>query len=178
MFRYKIIHGFFFFLQFGNLSPSGQQIGNDATPGGKNPIYFIHVTKERLDWCATPSTLAHSWEAQAQVWSLQTGGSPHWNVSLGHSISFFQSGSCSELRASSKGVYFLHFCINWELLFLLPQHSHATTPNTVVFAENHSCAKSVTVSVFLRKDVLPQMKPHPHYWRMKHFRHSKDHGSQ
>lgn len=48
MFRYKILHGFFFPL-FGNLSPSGHQIGNDATPGGKNPIYFIDVTKERLD---------------------------------------------------------------------------------------------------------------------------------
>lgn len=87
-------------------------------------------------------------------------------------------GSCSELRASSKAVYFLPFCINSELLFLLPQHSHATTPNTVVFAENHSCAKSVTMFTFLRKDMLPQMKPHPHYWRTNHLRHPKHHRSQ
>lgn len=87
-------------------------------------------------------------------------------------------GSCSELRASSKGVYFLPFCINSELLFLLPQHSHATTPNTVVFAENHSCAKSVTVFTFLRKDVLPQMESRPHYWRTNHLRHPNHHRSQ
>lgn len=87
-------------------------------------------------------------------------------------------GSCSELRASPKGVYFLPFCINSELLFLLPQHSHATTPNTVVFAENHSCAKSVTVFTFLRKDVLPQTEPRPHYWRTNHLRQPKHHRSQ
>lgn len=66
-------------------------------------------------------------------------------------------GSCSELLASSEGVHVLPFCVNPELPFLLPQHSDATTPNTVVFAENHSYAKSVTVG-FLRKDALPNWK--------------------
>lgn len=49
MFRYKIIHGFFF-LQFGNLSPSGQQIGNDATPGEKTQfISYMLLKKEWID---------------------------------------------------------------------------------------------------------------------------------
>lgn len=178
MFRYKILHGFFFPL-FGNLSPSGHQIGNDATPGGKNPIYFIDVTKERLDWCATPSTWAHSCVTRGTGTLSSKRRFSTLKCFLWDTASVLPAyGSCSELRASSKGVYFLPVCINLELLFLLPQHSHATTPNTVVFAENHSCAKSVTVLVFLRKDVLPKTKPRPHYWRTNHLRHPKHHRSQ
>lgn len=177
MFRYKILHGFFFPL-FGNLSPSGHQIGNDATPGGKNPIYCIHVTKERMDWCAPPSTLAHSCVTTGTGMLSSNTRFSTLKCFLWDTASVLPVyGSCSELRASSKGVYFLPLCINSELLFLLPRHSHATTPNTVVFAENHSCAKSVTVFTFLRKDVLPQMKPHPHYWRTSDTQTTTDHNS-
>lgn len=81
-------------------------------------------------------------------------------------------GSCSELTASSKGVCFLPFCINPKLLFLLPRHPNATTPNTVVFAGNHSRAKSVAV-VFPRKDVLPKTTSHAHRWEKNHLKRPK-----
>lgn len=47
--------------------------------------------------------------------------------------------------------------------------SRCITPDTVVFAANPSCAKSVTV-VFLR-DVPPKRKPHTRYWKKIHLGH-------
>lgn len=83
------------------------------------------------------------------------GGPPQQNIY--YTVPVY--GGCSELMAPSKGLYFLPFCINPQLLLLLPRRSGPTAPSTVVSAANHGCSKQVTV-VFLRKDALPQMKSH------------------
>lgn len=140
-------------------------------------ISYMLLKKGWIDVLPQALQLTHV-SQQAQVFSLQTGGSPHWNASCGTQHPFCQCLAAAVNSGLPLSVYFLPFCINPELLFLLPRHSHATTPNTVVFAENHSCAKSVTVFVFLRKDVLPQMKPQPRYWRRNHLRHPKHHRSE
>lgn len=116
---------------------------------GKKPQFFSYMLLKK-DWIdVLPQALGLTRVSQqAQVCSLKQEVLHAEMFPVGHSISSASVGSCSEPRASPKAVYFLPFCINSELLFLLPQHSHATTPNTVVFAENHSCAKSVTVFIF------------------------------